>query len=221
MKDFIKFLSVRTAVYETLAFPYYKEASDEYLKKLQNMLPVFSSFLEIKKNKNLAEGIGHLEEFFTHIDGDTVETLATEFARLFLIKNFNQNIGGIVLCESVYLSSKGLIMQEQRDQVLEAYYNDGMGKSLAFKESEDHLSAELTFIAKLSSAASESLSSGDDADAEKRIENSLAFMRDHLYKWLPAAVNDITSMTVSGYFKGLALVTLGITEIDMENLKEL
>ncbi len=216
MEDIIKFLRAKAAVYEVLAVPYYKEADKDFTDKLHSMMPVFEAFIKAGENDRLTEGVNLLKNFLNGTESVDYESLASEFARLFLIKNINQGIEGIVPCESAYLSPGGLIMQDERDMVLEAYYDSGLRKSDSFKETEDHISAELAFLARLNNSAALALEEGRRGDAEKLAGKAADFISSHLMKWLPAAAGDIASMTTSGYFRAVALITLGMAETDAE-----
>jgi len=93
-------------------------------------------------------GVENLEKYIngiTDID-EEIEEKARRFCTLFLNVSPNDVVKHVHPFASVYLSPERLVMQEQRDEALEFYARFGLGVDENFKEPEDHVAAELSFL---------------------------------------------------------------------------
>ena len=117
-------------------------------------------------------------------EGHTLESLATsvkcEFSALFL----GMSASPVMTSESVYLSPSHCLMQEQRDEVLSVYRAAGMKVEDSFREPEDHIAVELSFMAFMCEACV-CIEMGDEASLADNIETQAVFVRDHLLRWMP------------------------------------
>ena len=101
--------------------------------------------------------------------------LAKEYAHLFL------GFGKFHPSESSYRSESDSIMQEFRDDVLEAYRKFGVRKIDEFKKPEDHIAVELQFMAYLCRHTIEALNNGGGLyEAKKYLEAQRDFLNNHL-----------------------------------------
>ncbi|MDR2400398.1 MAG: molecular chaperone TorD family protein [Deferribacteraceae bacterium] len=208
MDDYAEYSAVRAEIYKLLAAPFYTEAAPDYLARLKKYIPVFITMAEEFASAEIREGVSLLEVFFdknTNPD-KTAREYRRFFARLFLGISQHDAVKNICPQESYYLSPKHLIMQEQRDQVLEIYCGEGIGKTDNFKEPEDHLSAEFHFMAHL---CKRSASGKDTLGVQQK------FLVDHILKWVPICCKDLYLQSgklpdESGlYYQGIAKLTEG------------
>lgn len=97
--------------------------------------------------------------FAKQIQDDSLKS-SLEFIIDFLQKNNEEELNriytslfvsggyGKIICpvESFYLDNTGLVMGEKRDDVLEIYTKNKLSLAETFKEQEDHIAAELSYI---------------------------------------------------------------------------
>ncbi len=135
----------------------------------------------------------------------------SEFCALFL----NMCAHPVFTSESVYLSDNHVIMQEQRDQVVDVYrlYKLAVDKG-SFDWPEDHISMEMMFMAHLckieadlcrcvlDQGSSERESASDRADAVRKAEK--AFFADHIDRWVPLFADELSKKAETLFYKGVA-----------------
>lgn len=156
-----------------------------------------------------------LSEFVTMIGesdlDQATQDVRSEFCALFL----NMSAHPVFTSESVYLSGNHMIMQEQRNQVLEVYnaHHLSVDKE-SFDWPEDHISMEMLFMAHLCQLESDSCRSlmeeaGDDlALAASRLDSAAAaqkaFFTEHLDQWVPMFVEELSRYAETLFYQGVA-----------------
>ncbi len=156
-----------------------------------------------------------LSEFVTMIGesdlDQATQDVRSEFCALFL----NMSAHPVFTSESVYLSGNHMIMQEQRNQVLEVYnaHHLSVDKE-SFDWPEDHISMEMLFMAHLCQLESDSCRSlmeeaGDDlALAASRLDSvaaaQKAFFTEHLDQWVPLFVEELSRYAETLFYQGVA-----------------
>jgi TorA maturation chaperone TorD len=147
-----------------------------------------------------------LKEAVGKIDTDSereIEDLVWEYTRLF--------IGPYKLpCppwESVYTSSKKLMMQEAAGQVQEIYGECGFVINSA-DVMPDHIGAELNFLSILFNKMNAEI---DKKDIYLKIART--FWEEHTMKWMPQFTRDMEEAADSLFYKTLAQTTRKLTEI--------
>ena len=162
------------------------------------------------------DGQAMLERFVRGLEGadlQAVETqLAAEYAGLFL----NAGKQPVYPYESVYTSPERLVMQKARDEVVRLYREEGLDRSDAVREPEDHIAIELEFMAYLCRRSAEALEAGDRAACLAYLEKQRAFLADHLLVWVPAFAADTEQAAESDLYKGVARLTRELVEADPE-----
>lgn len=206
MDELKEYFALRKNIYNHLSKGFYKEPTSEYLDKMRKYSLIFKEISVNYENADLSKGSAVFEKFID--SGKSTDELAREFVLIFLSAGLPEGINSIVPHESVYLSPLGLTMQEQRDEVLEIYYNQSVGRNDDFKEPEDHISAELGFMAFMSGKTSEMQDIG--------VQQS--FLENHLLKWAPKMCDDVYDIG-SDYYKALALFTKGFLIVDRQFLE--
>lgn len=166
---------------------------------------------EAVEGSKLAEFVSSLE------DSDIAEVtqdVRSEFCALFL----NMSAHPVFTSESVYLSDNHIIMQEPRDQVVDAYRSFGVAvDSGSFDWPEDHISMEMQFMAFLCKRESELCSSmgeglscaeGERSSAEAGIDAvgdaQKAFFSEHLDRWAPLFASELSRYAETLFYKGIA-----------------
>ena len=107
------------------------------------IINLFSKLIDFAKqvhDDSLEESLNFVINF---LKNNNAEELNRIYTSLFISGAY-----GKILCpvESIYLDNTGLIMGEKKDIVLEIYAKDKLSLSDNFKEQEDHISAELSYI---------------------------------------------------------------------------
>lgn len=151
-------------------------------------------------SEDLPEFMSNLKKAVYKIDIDSekeLEDLLWEYTRLFL--------GPYKLScppwESVYTSSKRLMMQDAFDEVKDLYGEAGLTiNSPEFMH--DHVGMELNFMSVLYNKI--------DNGSESRLQYkdiAKRFLNEHLFKWIPQFTQDMETATDFPIYKALAQAT--------------
>lgn len=206
-------------IYALLARGFSLEPDAQYLDELARVLPWLQQVSEAFDDELLSAGVKGLQSMLSQPDRDKlIQDLQRQYASIFLTGVRGMSVNP---CESVYLSVERLVMQEQRDESLEFYARFGMGVSEEFKEPEDHIGAQLSFMSGLSMRALSAMRSSGDEAAEHFISGQAEFIRLHLIKWLPLLHQDIHKIPASGFYADMISITYGFVRKDLEYLEEL
>ena len=160
-----------------------------------------------------AEEGSKLQEFVALLgDADLDEVtqdVRSEFCALFL----NMSAHPVFTSESVYLSGTHTIMQEPRNQVLAEYRSRGLAVDKdSFDWPEDHVSMEMLFMSHLckqeSDLCRQALEAGEctsiDADLAGVCDAQKKFFGEHLDKWMPMFVEQLSQNAKTLFYKGIA-----------------
>ena len=209
-------LENRCSTYAFLSQMYREEVSSALLSQLVSELATDEAQGDVG-----GEGHELLRQFALGVrnsDLGQVETeLAAEYARLFLIGRKD----GVFPYESVYTSEERLLMQEARDEVLLAYRQEGLDKTEAFKEPEDHLALELGFMVYLCQKTVESMERAEEEAAVAYLEKQKDFLQAHLMVWVPQFCQDLAQVTRSDFYRGMAKITQEHLNLEGETIDEL
>ncbi len=208
LKDY---LGLRANLYRVLAAAWYKEPTNAWLARLKSFTPVFETMAEETGDTVLREGARLLKETPGEIDEDAY---AKKFAAIFLVNNAASGVRVVTPHESVYLSGSGLVMQAEWDKVLETFVNEGIGKADDFKEPEDHISAEMHFLALLSNQAAECLDGGDKGGFLKKTGTQACFLAEHTNKWVDLLKEHMEKHTDDPLYLAAAYLTAGFVHAD-------
>ncbi len=144
------------AVYSLFSRGFARPLDGLFFKDWDAVLPLLT-----RLTPEAEEYLNAVSRFGRQTDTEEMNRL---YSSLFLTGAFGKILSP---CESVYLSDEGLVMQEQRDQVLYEYAERKMGLGPSFNEPEDHIAAELSFAAALA---------GDNGARGE-------FLKNHPLKW--------------------------------------
>ena len=208
-------LHSRTKTYQFLTRLYAIEVDEELLGRMSKM-----RFPKSTGNADVDEGYRLMRSFLSNVDANTLTTLAVDYARTFL----GSGVSGYSAAypyESVYTSPKRLMMQEARDELLALYRAAGLEKSDTWKESEDHLAAELEYLAILGTRVCDLYNAGDEDGAITVLVQQRNFLEDHLIAWYPMMAADIEKFAKTDFYRGLGKLTSGFLESDMELLEDI
>ena len=160
-----------------------------------------------------AEEGSKLQEFVALLGGadldEGTQDVRSEFCALFL----NMSAHPVFTSESVYLSGTHTIMQEPRNQVLAEYRSRGLAVDKdSFDWPEDHVSMEMLFMSHLckqeSDLCRQALEAGEctsiDADLAGVCDAQKKFFGEHLDKWMPMFVEQLSQNAKTLFYKGIA-----------------
>ncbi len=139
------------------------------------------------------------------ISEDSLQDLKSDYTRLFI------GMGKVLAppWESVYFSEERLVFQEQTLQVRNWYRRFGLESESIYKEPDDHIGLEMSFVSYLSSLALKALEEGDDQKYLELIEAQHQFLSEHLLKWGPYWCGLVLENCRTDFYKGLAYLTRG------------
>ncbi len=190
----------RSQAYAFFSNVFLSEVSEEFLASFASCCP---------------EGSESLERFACMLEtadhASVLSDLKADFAALFL----NMSAHPVFTSESVYLSETHIMMQEQRDAVLEEYARCGFAVSDSFREPEDHIAVELHFMSLLCGRAGALIESEDEASIDFDValkENTAVqrrFVLEHLAKWVPEFCDAAIAGAHTLFYKGVAEMLKG------------
>ncbi|NIV28123.1 MAG: hypothetical protein GWN58_01050 [Anaerolineae bacterium] len=108
--------------------------------------------------------------------------------------------------ESAY-TNRGLLMGEPVSQVLRAYREAGLLMNKDYDALPDHMAAELEFMFYLVQQEAESSQSGDEDGAGVWQDRQRSFLREHLLRWGPSFLKEVTASARQLFYGMLAALT--------------
>jgi putative dimethyl sulfoxide reductase chaperone len=111
--------------------------------------------------------------------------------------------------ESVYFTEERLVFQAQTQDVRNWYRRYGLELDNQYKEPEDHIGLELTFMGHLAKIGLSALAAHNQADFEQALAAQRDFAAKHLFLWAPLWCNLVNEHAQTVFYRGLALVVHG------------
>jgi len=213
--DLKSLLEGRVATYGLLSRLYSREVDQEFLDEMCTM-----RFAVNTGNDDVDEGNRLFHRYLSTVWERTLTELAVDFTRVFSGGGVNAYSAAYPY-ESVYTSSKRLLMQDARDEILTAYRIHGLKVSPTTKLDEDHVSLELECMQVLGKQALDAFRDADEHRATELLLASYGFLVDHLISWTPMLIADMKKFAKTDFYQGLACLTTGFLIVDCEVLEEL
>lgn len=201
--EYAALISNRKNLYRFLERIYKVEVDQILLEQLKEM-----SF-PTDCGEELCKGYRVIEAYLRDAGADQLTDLAVDYARAFLGAGIVDSAVVAYPYESVYTSSKGLIMQEARDQVLAIYRAKGLSKEESLEFPEDHIALEFEFMAYLCQETEQALEAKDWPVVSALLIDQLDFLNQHLLNWVPQFCTDIEKFAETQFYKGVGKVTQG------------
>ncbi len=171
---------------------------------------VFSETPFGAKQTDILDGQKELAEWsHSHRDGISEQDLKDvkiDYTRLFT----GMRKLPVVPWESVYFSDERLVFQESTLKVRYWYRRYGLESVELYKEPDDHIGLEISFLghlAKLTLAAKESL---DEAKFESLLSAQRDFLSQHLILWGPLWSSLMIKYARTRFYRGIAFLTRGL-----------
>ena len=198
----------RGRFYGLLSRLYENEPSESLLGRLEAL-----SWPSDCPQKEMREGYRLLRNFFLESDPrKRFGHLATDYMKVFQGAGDAKGEAAYPY-ESVYTSREGLVMQEAWESAKAFYAANGLAPAIGRTDlKEDHLAVELGFMRLLC---------GEDPATPESLETQIAFMEEHLLNCSRTFCEDMAKLAETGFYKGLASLTVGFLLYDRELLEGL
>lgn len=178
--------SGKSKIYRLFANVFAVEPTEEFLR-----------LLEQEENKDLFNsfGIDPLSDIKTLSLAEKIEALSIEYAKLFLVPGTTASPR-----ESIQLGEERL-WGESTVKVNNIFGRFGFKLDDSFKDTPDHLSAELMFLAELSDLESEYSQKDllESNEGVRRVKRD--FLKEHLLKWFSGFQEKINRSADISYYK--------------------
>ena len=215
LQELIALLEQRIGTYGFLSRLYFKEVDKPFLDQMHDALyPVETG------DPDTDTGYLYIATYLSNLWSESVHELSIDFSKCF----FGDGIDAYSAAypyESVYTSEKRLMMEKARTEVYHTYLENGISKTEAWKEGEDHIALEMEFERIICGRCIEALKAGDEEEAVRLLKVQYEFLRNHLANWAPMMTRDLRKFAATKLYKGLAYLTDGFLRTDLQFLKNL
>ena len=212
LEEFAALNDRRASSYSFLARLFAKEVDAELLDEMHAM-----KFPAKTGSDATDEGNRLLANYLSNIWGGTLQELAVDYVHVFIGSGIDA-FSAAYPYESVYTSPRRLMMQQARDEVLAIYRSQGIEKAESWHEAEDHVAAELEFMAALATRTADMCRAGDEDAAARLLRTQRGFLADHLYAWTGMLTADMRMYARTDFYKALASLLDGLLLSDKETL---
>lgn len=211
-------MSSRASFYRLLARLYFKPLATEDIEQLAAMDFVGQAKAQ-EEGGELARGLNDMGRGLRRRHTGTRTLLATDFTMCFDGIRMAQGKPATPYA-SVFLSDDGLLYREPRNAVYRLYLEQGVHVKAGIDLPEDHLSFELEYLAILAERAQAAFATGDAGCARQALENSRAFIHEHVETWLPLFVARANEILETRFYRGVVEATLGYVSLDGQTVLE-
>ncbi|MBR2834175.1 MAG: molecular chaperone TorD family protein [Coriobacteriales bacterium] len=215
LAEFAEINDRRASSYAFLSRLFAKEVDPELLDHMHNM-----KFPMNTGNSDTDEGNRLLAGYLSNIWDGTLQELAVDYVHTFIGSGIDA-FSAAYPYESVYTSPKRLMMQEARDEVLAIYRSQGIEKALSWQEAEDHVAAELEFMAALATRTADLCREENEEAVTRLLRTQRGFLADHLYAWTGMLTADMRKYARTDFYKSLASLLDGLLGSDLETLNNI
>jgi len=144
-----------------------------------------------------------------HRDGiseDDLKDVKVDYTRLFTgMRNLP-----VVPWESVYFSEERMVFQESTLNVRSWYRRYGLESVDLYKEPDDHIGLEISFVGHLAGLALSALKQGNADEFERILNGQRDFLSQHLILWGPLWCSQMGKYAQTPFYRGIAYLTRGM-----------
>ena len=206
-------LENRNATYKFLARMFKVEVDEEFYEFICSM-----KFPARTGNADVDAGYRKICSYLSTPRTGVLTELAVDYTRTFIGAG-NDGYSAAYPFESVYTSPKRLLMQGARDEILVIYRANGIEKSDAWKDGEDHIALELEFMQIIGERLLDAYRAGEDERVDSLLATQRHFLEDHILAWYPMMAADIERFSKTDFYRGLGELTMCFLETDLEFLE--
>jgi TorA maturation chaperone TorD len=123
--------------------------------------------------------------------------------------------------ESVHRNPHRLMMQDEWEDVLRLYREEGFKLSDSAIEPEDHLGIELECMALLCQRSYEALAQSDESAFDKAAQMQFKMLEEHLLLWVPSFTEAVLQHAQTGFYQAVAVITREYLQLDTELLRNI
>jgi TorA maturation chaperone TorD len=215
LQELMQLIEQRSSTYAFLGRLFRVEVDQALLDEMRKL-----RFPAHTGNKKVDDGYRLIATYLGGVWENSITELAIDYVRVFIGHGVDA-FSAAYPFESVYTSEKRLLMQDARDEVLAIYRSAGLAKQASWKEGEDHISLEMEYLQILCQRTIDALKQGDEDAAYEQLLSQRNFLVDHLAAWVPMMTADMKRFAKTDLYKGLAYLTEGFLETDVEFLEDL
>jgi TorA maturation chaperone TorD len=171
---------------------------------------VFSETPFGARQTDIEEGLKELAEWSViHLDGISEQELKdvkVDYTRLFT----GMRKLPVVPWESVYFSDERLVFQDSTLKVRSWYRRYGLESIDLYKEPDDHIGLEISFVGHLAKLALTALQQEDSNEVDQKLNAQREFLAEHLILWAPLWSSLMIEHARTSFYRGVALLTRGM-----------
>lgn len=187
---------------------------------LDHFRVVYSELLkEEADDDNLVKGIITIQKALIGKDLASCEAaLNREYTRLFIGPG-NPPVSPYA---SIYISDepKPKLMDESTIEVRKQYLDNNIVMANMNSVPDDFLGAELEYIYYLTVKSLESIEKSESEEFEDLLQKQKIFIKNHLMTWIDKFVQNLLESTTENFFRGFALLLIGLVESHLLILQE-
>lgn len=208
-------LAARESAFTVLARIFSDDADYELIQALRRMLCEDETHAD-----ELSPGLRAIKEYIEAsfpdgIDSDArssaLDALKVDYARTFIGSGHDGHSAAYPY-ESVYMSSKRLLMQQAYREVRKFYRAVGLGLATTEKEPEDYLAYELELIAVLLGRCVDAVEVGNNATVLVNLRMQKDFFEQHLLCWIDPFAEDVMRFSTTSFYRGAAMLLVETVE---------
>jgi len=140
------------------------------------------------------------------IDDEGLKDLKIDHTRLFTgMRNLP-----VVPWESVYFSEERMVFQESTLNVRSWYRRFGLESVDLYREPDDHIGLEISFVGHLAGLALSALKQGNAEEFERVLNAQRDFFSQHLLLWGPLWCSQMVKYAQTPFYRGIAYLTSGM-----------
>ena len=146
------------------------------------------------------------ESYQGGMSDEQFEALNTDYTQLFTT-TFGQCFAPP--WESVYCNENQLLFQEQTESVRKWYKKYGLESAWVYKEPDDHIGLELSFLAHLASLGYSSAKNNATSEMNAVLDAQRKFLSEHTLVWVHHWCDRTISMARTDFYRGVGLLVRG------------
>ena len=198
----------RSNIYGLLATVFRQEVTSDLLKQIKN-----PQFLGVLSDL----GVQWKDDFSQKSEGELLEDLAVEYARLFLGPGRH-----ISPHESVHNQREdgqwGQLWGKSTVEVRKFIETAGFSYHSEFKGMPDHITAELEFMERVAQREEQAWVEDDEEAALYCQKIEKRFIEEHLVKWIPQFCDKVTEEADLPFYRDMAKMTKNFIEFEKEEI---